>query len=178
MSRIGKKPVAIPDKVKVNIEGRKVSVEGPKGKLDFEYHQRMKAEVKDSQIVVSRQGDSKFDRTLHGTTRARIQNLIIGVTEGYKKELEIIGVGFRAQVQGKKLNLQLGFSHPIDYAIPEGIIVEAPKPTQLIVNGIDKILVGQVASEIRAYYPPEPYKGKGVRYVGEYVVRKVGKKVA
>jgi len=178
MSRIGKQPVVIPDKVKVNIEGRKVLVEGPKGKLDFEHHERMKAEVKDSQIVVSRQGDSKFDRTLHGTTRARIQNLIIGVTEGYKKELEIIGVGFRAQVQGKKLNLQLGFSHPIDYAIPEGIIVEAPKPTQLIVNGIDKILVGQVASEIRAYYPPEPYKGKGVRYVGEYVVRKVGKKVA
>ena len=177
MSRIGKKPVDIPSNVKVNLDGKIVRVEGPKGKLEERMHQRMSAEVKDNQLIVSRLSDNKLDKSLHGLTRRLIQNMVIGVTEGYKKELEIHGVGMRAQLQGKKIVLQLGFSHPVNYDIPEGISVVIAKPTQIEITGIDKQSVGEVAAEIRHFYKPEPYKGKGIRYKGEYVRRKAGKTV-
>lgn len=175
MSRIGKKPVAIPKDVKVEIQNGLLCVEGPKGKLSRPFSDRLKLEVKDSQAFVTRIVDTKQDRCLHGLFRALIANMVKGVTEGYVKELEIIGVGFKAQVQGNKLNMALGFSHPVIFTIPEGIKIEAPKPTHLIIRGIDKEKVGEITAEIRAVFPPEPYKGKGIRYVGEYVKKKVGK---
>jgi large subunit ribosomal protein L6 len=178
MSRIGKRPVDIPANVKVAIDGREIKVEGPKGKLSLNFHQRIDLTVENNKVVAKRKSDMKLDKSLHGLTRSLVNNMIKGVTEGYKKELEIIGVGFKAVVQGKQLVLNLGYTHPINYSIPEGITIQAPKPTNLIISGIDKRLVGQTAAEIRDYYRPEPYKGKGVRYVGEYVRRKVGKKVA
>lgn len=177
MSRIGKKPIQIPKNVKVNINGGIISVEGPKGKLTYEINPDIKVEIKDGQINVSRNSNEKLTMALHGLTRTLINNMIIGTTEGFQKELEIVGVGFRAQVSGKKLIMQLGFSHPVEFHIPEGIVIETPKPIQIIVKGIDKQKVGEVAAEIRAIYPPEPYKGKGIRYVGEYVRKKVGKTV-
>lgn len=177
MSRVGKKPILIPKNVKVSVSGNTVLVEGPKGKLTFETHPNMTVEAKADQIVVSRRSDEKSDKALHGLTRTLINNMVMGTTTGYQKELEIQGVGFRAQVSGKKLVLQLGFSHPVDFHIPEGIVIEAPKPTQLIIKGIDKQKVGETAAEIRAFFPPEPYKGKGIRYLGEYVRKKVGKAV-
>ncbi len=177
MSRVGKKPIEIPSSVKVNLDGKTVKVEGPKGKLEERMHQRMSAEVNENQLIVSRPSDNKLDKSLHGLTRSLIQNMVIGVTEGYKKELEIHGVGMRAQLQGKKIVLQLGFSHPVNYDIPEGISVVVPKPTQIEIAGIDKQLVGEVAAEIRHFYKPEPYKGKGIRYKGEHVRRKAGKTV-
>ncbi len=177
MSRIGKKPIGIPKNVKVNINGNRISVEGPMGKLTYETHPDIKVEIKDEQIIVSLNSNEKSVVPLHGLTRTLINNMILGVTLGFQKELEIVGVGFRAQVSGKKLIMQLGFSHPVEVQIPEGIVLETPKPTQLIVKGIDKQKVGEVAAEIRAIYPPEPYKGKGIRYVGEYVRKKVGKAV-
>lgn len=178
MSRIGKKPIQIPKNVKVGINGNTISIEGPKGKLTFETHPDMKAEAKEEQLIVSRNSDDKSAMSLHGLTRTLINNMIIGVTSGFQKELEIIGVGFRAQVSGKKLVMQLGFSHPVEFHIPEGIVIETPKPTQIVVKGTDKQKVGEIAAEIRAFYPPEPYKGKGIRYAGEYVRKKVGKAVA
>ena len=177
MSRVGKKPIEIPSNVKVNLDGKTVKIEGPKGKLEERMHQRMSAEVNENQLIVSRPSDNKLDKSLHGLTRSLIQNMVIGVTEGYKKELEIHGVGMRAQLQGKKIVLQLGFSHPVNYDIPEGISVVVPKPTQIEIAGIDKQLVGEVAAEIRHFYKPEPYKGKGIRYKGEHVRRKAGKTV-
>ncbi|MFH0771255.1 MAG: 50S ribosomal protein L6 [Candidatus Omnitrophota bacterium] len=177
MSRIGKKPVQISKNVKVGINGNIISVEGPKGKLSYEMSPRVKAESKDEQILVSIESDNKSDMALHGLTRSLINNMVLGATIGFQKELEIIGVGFRAQVSGKKLVMQLGFSHSVEFHIPEGIVIEAPKPTQIVIKGIDKQKVGQIAAEIRAIYPPEPYKGKGIRYVGEYVRKKVGKAV-
>ena len=178
MSRIGKKPVQIPDKVKVVIEARTVKVEGPKGKLSLNVHPRFTVTIEDNRVIVKRKSDLKLDKSLHGLTRSLINNMIIGVTDGYKKDLEIIGVGFKAAVQGKQLVLNLGFSHPINYAIPEGITIQAPKPLNISVSGFDKRLVGQTAAEIRDFHRPEPYKGKGIRYAGEHVRRKVGKKVA
>ncbi|MCM8797739.1 MAG: 50S ribosomal protein L6 [Candidatus Omnitrophica bacterium] len=175
MSRIGKKPINIPDGVKVEVKDHAVYVEGPKGKLHQNFSERIKVEIKDNYVIVSRLNNTKVDRSLHGLYRALINNMIKGVTVGYKKELEIIGVGFKASVQGNLLNLQLSFSHPVNFLIPEGIKIETPKPTQLVISGIDKEKVGKVASEIRAIYPPEPYKGKGIRYLGEYVKKKVGK---
>ncbi len=175
MSRIGKKPIAIPKDVKVQVKDRLISVEGPKGNLSLRLPDRISLEIKDSQIFVKRQSDIKTDKALHGLHRALISNMIKGVTEGYVKEMEIIGVGFRAQVQANILNIQLGFSHPVNVTIPEGIKIETPKQTQIIIRGIDKEKVGKMASEIRAIYPPEPYKGKGIRYMGEYVKKKVGK---
>ena len=175
MSRIGKKPVVIPQGVKVEFKDRVLSVEGPKGKLNMKVSDRISIEVKDNLVVVSRSTDTKMDKSLHGLYRALTANMIKGVTEGYVKELEIIGVGFKAAVQGSNLLLNLGFSHPVNFPIPEGIKIEAPKPTQLVIRGIDKEKVGEVATEIRAIYPPEPYKGKGVRFVGEYVKKKIGK---
>jgi len=175
MSRIGKKPIAIPSGVKVEIKDGTASVEGPKGKLNFAVPFRIKAEVKDGQVVISRASDAKTDKSLHGMSRAMIAGMIKGVTEGYKKELEIIGVGFKAQVQANSLNLALGFSHPVNIQIPEGVKAECPKPTQVVLTGIEKEKLHRFASEIRRIFPPEPYKGKGIRYLGEYVKKKVGK---
>lgn len=175
MSRLGKKPISIPKEVKITIQDNQISVEGPKGKLSRSISGRISLENKDNQILVKRLGDSKLDKSLHGLYRALIVNMIKGVSEGYSKELEIIGVGFKAQVQGSNLNLQLSFSHPVNILIPEGLKVETPKPTQIVVRGIDKEKIGKFATELRAIYPPEPYKGKGIRFVGEYVKKKVGK---
>jgi len=175
MSRIGKKPVIIPEGVKVEIKDGSLLVEGPKGKLSQELSPRVSAEIKDKQIYFKRVSDIKSDKALHGLYRALTANMIKGVTEGYLKELEIIGVGFKAQVQGNILNMQLGFSHPVNFPIPEGIKIETPKPTQIVVRGIDKEKVGEVAKEIRSVFPPEPYKGKGIRFAGEYIKKKLGK---
>jgi len=175
MSRIGKKLVAIPKDVKIEVKDGMVCVEGPKGKLTRKLVDRISIEINDRQLLVKRAADTKIDRSLHGLYRALIVNMIVGVTQGYLKELEIQGVGFKAAVTADKLNLALGFSHPVNYVIPEGIKIETPKPTQLIIKGINKELIGKVATEIRAFYPPEPYKGKGIRFVGEHVKKKIGK---
>lgn len=177
MSRIGVKPIPIPKSVKVNIGNNAVNVEGPKGKLQFVVPAQISVVVDADLVKVSRAQDTKQLRALHGLTRAMVANMVKGVSEGYSKELEIVGVGYRAQVTGKKIVLQLRFSHPIEYPIPEGINIEVPKPNQMVVKGIDRQKVGQVAADIRAFSPPEPYKGKGIRYVGEYVRRKAGKAV-
>ena len=177
MSRIGEKPVIIPKDVQVEIKEREFVVTGPKGTAAKKLSDRIKMEIKDDKVLVSRIGDAKTDRALHGLHRALLACMVKGVTEGYKKELEIQGVGFKAQVQGNILNLQLSYSHPVNMNIPEGIKIETPKPTQIVVTGIDKEKVGKMASEIRAVYPPEPYKGKGIRYAGEYVKKKVGNAV-
>jgi large subunit ribosomal protein L6 len=178
VSRIGKKPVDIPTNNKVEIKQGIISIDGPKGNLKKAIHPRIKVEVKDKQIIITRASDSNQDKSLHGLTRSIIFNMVKGVNEGYSKELELRGVGFRAQSSGKVLNLQLGFSHPIVFPILEGISVQTPKPTQIIVEGIDKEKVGSVAAKIRSFYKPEPYKGKGIRYKDEYVRHKVGKAVA
>jgi large subunit ribosomal protein L6 len=177
MSRIGKKPITIPSGVKVQMVGTKVSVQGPKGKLETELHPRIKVTVAKDQVEVSRATDIRTDRALHGLVRSLINNMIIGVTEGYKKELEMEGVGFKGVLKGNVLTLTLGFSHPIEYQIPQGITIVLPKPTQITVTGNDKQMVGQVAAEIRLYHKPEPYKGKGIHYVGEHIRRKQGKTV-
>ncbi len=178
MSRIGKKPIVIPKEVKIESRDGQIFVEGPKGKLSRALSSRVSVEIKDNQAFLKRIADSKLDRTMHGLYRALLANMIKGVSEGYSKELEIIGVGFKAQVQGNILNMQLGFSHPVNFPIPEGIKIEMPKATQIVVKGIDKEKVGEVASEIRMIFPPEPYKGKGIRYLGEYVKKKIGKSQA
>jgi large subunit ribosomal protein L6 len=175
MSRLGKKPIIIPSDVKVNIENSQVNVEGPKGKLTYALSGRIKIELKDNRIMLSRSLDTKIDRSMHGLSYALISNMVKGVSQGYKKELEIVGVGFRAQTDGKNLTLQLGFSHLVNFPIPEGIKIETPKPTQILIHGIDKEKVGSVAATIRATFPTEPYKGKGIRYSGEYVKKKLGK---
>jgi large subunit ribosomal protein L6 len=175
MSRLGKKPLAIPQGVKVDIKDRVVKIEGPKGAASRELPDRISAAQKDNQIILSRATDQKRDKSLHGLSRALLANMIVGVTAGYQKELEINGVGFKAAVQGKNLTMALGFSHPVVMSIPAGLTIECPKATQIVVKGIDKELVGRFSAEIRAVYPPEPYKGKGVRYAGERVKKKVGK---
>src|SRR5437867_11348014 len=177
MSRIGKQPVAIPAKVKVEVKGQKVFVEGPKGKLDFELPRRTSIKVENGHVLVSRQGDDAQAKALHGLSRAIVNNMVRGVSEGFVKKLEIQGVGFKAAVQGKSVNLVLGYSHPLLYPIPDQIKVTVEENTKLTIEGPSKQVVGQVAAEIRSYYPPEPYKGKGVRYLGEKVVRKEGKTV-
>ena len=177
MSRIGKKPVMIPSAVKVNLQGRQLSLQGPKGRLELSIHPRMKVTVKDDRIEVERPTNLRTDRALHGLTRSLIQNMASGVTEGYSKELEIVGVGFKAQVKDRALNLSLGFTHPIAYQIAEGIEIKCPHPTKIVVSGSDKQKVGQAAAEIRGFYEPEPYKGKGIHYVGEVIRRKQGKTV-
>lgn len=178
MSRIGKKPIQVPANTKINISDSKVQVEGPKGKLEYMLPPNFKADVKEGFLTVYRPSDSKKDMALHGLARSMINNLIKGVTDGFMKRLEIQGVGFRAQLQGKTLVLQLGFTHPINFQVPDGIVVEVPKPVDIIVKGIDRQKVGQAAADIRAYFKPEPYKGKGIRYFGEYVKKKAGKAVA
>ena len=178
MSRIGKRPISIPQGVKVEKKDNNIHVEGPKGKQDYTLPYGINAEIKDNTVVLTRSADNKQQRALHGLARALIANIIKGVVEEYLKQLEIIGVGYKAQSAGKKLLLNLGFTHQIEYPIPDGITIETPKPIQIIIRGIDKQLVGEVAAEIRDFYPPEPYKGKGIRYLGEYVKKKVGKTVA
>jgi len=177
MSRIGRLPITVPPKVKVEIKGQRVFIEGPKGKLDFELPRRTAAALNGSQLVVQRDGDDSAAKALHGLSRSILNNMVRGVSEGYVKKLEIHGVGFKAAVQGKQVNLLLGYSHSINYPIPDQIKVTVEENTKLTVEGPDKQVVGQVAAELRGFYPPEPYKGKGVRYVGEKIVRKEGKTV-
>lgn len=177
MSRIGKQPIAIPPKVKVEVKGQKVSVEGPKGKLNWELPRRTSLKLKNGKVVVSREGDDADAKALHGLSRALVNNMVRGVSEGFVKKLEIQGVGFKAAVQGNAVNMNLGYSHPIVYPIPAQIKVTVEENTKITVEGPDRQTVGQVAAELRGFYPPEPYKGKGVRYVGEHVVRKEGKTV-
>ncbi len=177
MSRIGKQPIAIPPKVKVEVKGQKVFVEGPKGKLDWELPRRTSLKVEKGNIVVSRDGDDADAKALHGLSRALVNNMVRGVTEGFIKKLEIQGVGFKAAVAGSNVNMTLGFSHPIVYAIPAQIKVTVEENTKITIEGPDRQVVGQVASELRSFYPPEPYKGKGVRYSDERVIRKEGKTV-
>jgi len=177
MSRIGKIPVIVPKDAKVALEEGSVRLEGPKGKLSLDLPLGISIEQKDGTILVSRNSDSKQNRANQGTIRALIVNMVSGVTKGHKKELEIQGVGFRAAVQGTKLTLNLGFSHPVEFSIPAGVKVATPKPTEITIEGIDNALVGYVAASIRRFKIPEPYKGKGIRYVGELVRRKQGKSV-
>lgn len=166
----------MPDGVNATIDGQQVSIKGPKGELSVVLVDDVEAQMSDAGIKITSRGDTKRARSMWGMSRTIVSNLVDGVTEGYEKSLEIIGVGYRAQMQGKNLQLQLGLSHEVKYPIPEGIEVKCPSQTEIIVSGIDKQKVGQVAAEIRQFRPPEPYKGKGIRYAGEYVFRKEGKK--
>jgi len=177
MSRVGLKPISLPEKVDVKLDGRSVTVEGPKGKLGFELPEGITLSNEDGNVVVSRASELRQHRALHGTARSLINNMILGVTKGYVKDLEIHGVGLRAAVKGKDLDLSLGRSHPLLHPIPAGLTVTVNENTKIKVEGIDKQLVGQFAAEVRNYYPPEPYKGKGVRYSDERVRRKEGKSV-
>lgn len=177
MSRIGKIPLEIPKSVKIAVNGQAVQVEGPKGKLSYQIPDGISIEQKENKVRILRKGNSKQNSANHGTTRALIRNMMHGVSEGHRKDLEIQGVGFRAAIQGEKLILNLGFSHPVEYVIPKAVKVTAAKPTEISIEGIDRQVVGQVAAEIRSHKPPEPYKGKGVRYAGEVVRRKQGKSV-
>src|SRR3990167_8951471 len=176
MSRIAKNPVAVPSGVQVALAGAKLSVKGPKGNLEHEMHPLVKMTQEGSLLKFQRTNDSALARAVSGTTRALVNNMVNGVTKGFEKKLSIIGVGFRAAVQGKKLNLTLGYSHPIVFDIPAGITIEAPDQTNLVVKGADKQQVGQVAADLRAYRSPDPYKGKGVRYSDERIVLKEAKK--
>lgn len=176
MSRIGKKAVAVPSGVTAGVEGQTIKVKGPKGALQVVLHEDVAARLDDGAIKIDPRAESNRARAMWGLSRSLVQNLVTGVTKGFERRLEITGVGYRAALQGKNLQLSLGYSHEILYPIPEGITVAIPKPTEIVVNGIDKQKVGQVAAEIRAFRPPEPYKGKGVRYAGEYILRKEGKK--
>lgn len=178
MSRIGRKPVAIAQGVKVQMDRQQVTVAGPKGQLTAQVHRDITLEVAGGQVLVKRPTDQKTHRALHGLWRALIQNMITGVTAGYSKKLELVGVGYRAEMKGKRLQLLLGYSHPILFVPPDGIAVEAPTQTSIMISGIDKALVGQVAAKIRSFRPPEPYKGKGIKYEGERVRRKAGKAAA
>ena len=175
MSRIGKQPIPVPSGVEVKIEGSSVHVKGPKGELSSTFNEDMSIELEDGQIWVKRPSDARQHRSLHGLTRSLLANMVTGVSEGFAKNLEIIGVGYRAALKGQDLEMQLGFSHPVHIIAEPGITFEVPAPTKITVRGIDKQRVGQVAAEIRGWRPPEPYKGKGVRYEGEYVQRKLGK---
>ncbi len=175
MSRIGRKPIVIPAGVEVKIDGQNVSVKGPKGTLNSTIHPMITAKVENGEVVVTRPNDEKEARSLHGLTRTLIANMVEGVTNGFKKELEIQGVGYRAAKQGKDLVMNLGFSHQVIVPETDGITIEVPDPMKIVINGIDKQRVGQFAAEVREKRPPEPYKGKGIRYVGEYIIRKEGK---
>jgi len=178
MSRIGNKAVEIPDKVKVSIDDEgAVSVEGPKGKLQWKLPRDIRASVQDNRVAVVREAETRSVKALHGLSRSLVHNMVQGVSEGFTKQLEIEGVGFRAAVQGSTLNLSLGFSHPIAFPIPKDIKITVTDNTKIRIEGVDKKLVGQVAADIRRFYPPEPYKGKGVRYAGEQIRRKEGKTV-
>ncbi|MCA9370843.1 MAG: 50S ribosomal protein L6 [Candidatus Peregrinibacteria bacterium] len=177
MSRIGKKPVAIPSGVTVEVNGNKIVVKGPKGELSYAHLPEVSVKVEEGQVVVTRKDDTADSMARHGLTRQLINNMVIGVSEGYEKKLEIIGVGYKAQAKGKSVTLNLGHSHPIEYAAPDGIEIAQDEKNKnlLIIRGIDKEVVGQVAADIRGFRPPEPYKGKGVKYVDEIIIRKQGK---
>jgi large subunit ribosomal protein L6 len=176
MSRIGNKAVAIPSGVTANVEGQTVKIKGPKGAMQVVVHDDVTVKMDKGAIKLDPRVETKRARSQWGTSRTLVNNLIAGVTKGFEEKLEIVGVGFRAAVQGKTLNLQLGFSHDVNFAIPQGIAIATPKPTEIVVTGTDKQQVGQVAAEIRGFRAPEPYKGKGVKYAGEYIFRKEGKK--
>ncbi|HED12110.1 MAG TPA: 50S ribosomal protein L6 [Gammaproteobacteria bacterium] len=176
MSRVAKNPVVIPAGVEFGMEGDEIVAKGPRGALTLTRHPLVKIEVQGQQVLFSACDDSKTAGAMSGTMRALVQNAVIGVHSGFEKRLKIIGVGYRAKVQGSELNLTLGFSHPVLYKVPEGIVVETPTPTEIVIKGVSKQQVGQAAANIRHYRPPEPYKGKGVRYVDEHVVRKQAKK--
>ena len=176
MSRVGKKPVPVPSGVTANVEGQTVKVKGPKGALQLVLHNDVVATLEQGAIKVDPRAETKRARALWGTSRTLVANLIAGVTKGFERRLEIAGVVYRAAVQGKNLQIALGYSHDIVYPIPEGITIAAPKPTEIVVTGIDRQKVGQVAAEIRDFRKPEPYKGKGIKYAGEYIFRKEGKK--
>ena len=174
MSRIAKNPVGVPKEVDVVLDETNITVKGPKGELNLNIHPTVRIEKNENQLLVNAQTNSSW--AMAGTFRALVQNMVSGVSQGFERKLEIIGVGYRAQAKGSKLNLSLGFSHPVEYNMPEGVTAETPTQTEVVIKGIDKQKVGQVAAEIRAFRPPEPYKGKGIRYSGEYVVRKQAKK--
>ena len=175
MSRIGNKPVVIPAGVTVDVKDHTVTVKGPKGELSYTFNQNISLEQREGEVVFTRPDDSKENKTIHGTTRAVFNNMVVGVTEGFQKELELIGVGYRAQLQGKKLVLNVGYSHPVEFTPEEGVEIEVPSNTKVIVKGYDKQKVGELAANIRGVRPPEPYKGNGIRYVDEFVRRKEGK---
>ena len=176
MSRVGKSPVKIPAGVKINVSGQTVNVEGPKGKLSYQLHERIGVEKHEDTLVLKRSTEEKGDKALHGTSRAIVNNMVTGVTKGFAKELEIRGVGYRGEQKGKSVSLLLGFSHPILFTPPAGVTVKVDQNVKLLVEGIDRQVVGQVAATIRGFKPPEPYKGKGVRYLGEQVKQKEVKK--
>lgn len=175
MSRIGRKPIAIPAGVEVKIDGSAVTVKGPKGTLSETFNSRMTIKVEGNEILVTRPSDDKTDRALHGLTRTLVSNMVVGVTDGYKKELEVNGVGYRAQKQGKDLVMNLGYSHQVIIPEVDGITIEVPNANSIVISGPDKQKVGQFAAEVREKRPPEPYKGKGIKYVGEHIRRKEGK---
>jgi len=176
MSRVGKKPVTVPSGVTASIEGRTVKVKGPKGALEVTLHDDVVATIDKGEIKVDPRDDSKRARAMWGTYRALVANVVEGVTKGFERRLEITGVGYRAAVQGKNLQLQLGYSHDVIFPIPDGITIATPRPVEIVISGIDRQRVGQVAANIRGFRPPEPYKGKGVKYANEYIFRKEGKK--
>jgi large subunit ribosomal protein L6 len=176
MSRIGKRAVAVPSGVTANVEGQTVKVKGPKGAMEVVLHDDVVITLDKASVKIEPRSETKRARSMWGTSRTLVSNLMTGVTKGFEERLEITGVGYRAAVQGKQLSLQLGFSHDVNYPIPAGITIVTPKPTEIVVTGTDKQQVGQVAAELRGYRPPEPYKGKGVKYAGEYIFRKEGKK--
>ena len=178
MSRIGRRPIAAIKGVKIERAGNRVKVTGPKGELQAEIPASITFEVADTQVLVKRASDGKTDRVLHGTWRALLANMMRGVSDGFSRKLEIVGVGYKAEAKGKHIQFALGYSHPILFTPPAGIKIEVPQPTNLVITGIDKQLVGQVAAKIRSFRPPEPYKGKGVKYEGEYIRRKAGKAAA
>jgi len=175
MSRIGKAPIPVPSGVEVSINGRQVAVKGPKGALDLEVPGEITVRQDGEEILVERPDDERQNRALHGLTRSLVNNMVVGVSEGFSRELQIVGVGYRAAPKGSDLELQLGFSHPVIVKAPDGIEFDVPEPTRIIVSGTNKQVVGQVAADIRSHRKPEPYKGKGVRYLGEHVARKAGK---
>ena len=178
MSRIGKTPISIPTSVDIAIDGANIEVKGPKGSLNLVLTEGISLTQEDESLIVHRENDERQSKALHGLMRSLINNMIIGVTEGYSKQLELVGVGYRVQAKGKtNLEFQLGFSHPVNVSAPEGIEFDVPSPTELNISGIDKQMVGQVAADIRALKKPEPYKGKGIRYAGEHIIRKAGKAV-
>ena len=176
MSRIAKNPVELPSGVEIKLDGSTIVVKGGKGELTHQVHADVEVSQDDNRLMFAPRADTRPGWALAGTTRALINNMVNGVSSGFERKLELVGVGYRAQVKGKALNLTLGFSHPVNYEIPEGIVIETPSQTEIVIKGIDKQRVGQVAADIRAYRPPEPYKGKGVRYSDEHVIRKDAKK--
>lgn len=175
MSRVGKNPIALPKGVEVDVAGHAVTVKGPKGSLERVFDEKISVAVDDGTVTLDRADEERTTKALHGLSRALLMNMVVGVSDGYRKELQAVGVGYRANLQGSRLQLQVGFSHPVFVDAPEGITFEVPEPTRIIVSGIDKQQVGQVAADIRRVRPPEPYKGKGIRYVDEHVRRKAGK---